>query len=30
MLFWFVVMALLWITRDLGGTGGWQDIFNEG
>ncbi|KAK7471714.1 hypothetical protein BaRGS_00035646 [Batillaria attramentaria] len=30
MLFWFAMMVVLWISRDLGGMGGWQNIFPEG
>lgn len=25
----FVLLALLWVTRDLGGIGGWGDIFDD-
>lgn len=25
----FILLAVLWITRDLGGVGGWGDIFPE-
>ena len=30
MLFWFVMMVVLWILRDLGGIGGWQNVFKDG
>ncbi|XP_070204814.1 solute carrier family 13 member 2-like isoform X2 [Littorina saxatilis] len=29
-LFWFIMLVVLWISRDLGGVGGWGDLFAEG
>lgn len=29
-LFWFVILVVLWITRDLGGAAGWGTVFKEG
>lgn len=30
LMFWFVTLVLLWLTRDVGGVGGWGDAFPSG